>query len=70
MTVNRSSVLSVEYFVSYLKLVASARNSGFEDAKDFMKKSFFKGEKNYYGQQTDENFCRAYHKLTNQKNLN
>ncbi|MEE3953610.1 hypothetical protein [Peribacillus frigoritolerans] len=65
MTVNKSSVLSVEYFVSYLKLVASARNSGLEEAKEFMKEFFFKGEKNYYGQQTDENFCRAYHKLTN-----
>ncbi|NCT39917.1 hypothetical protein GTW56_29760 [Bacillus sp. EB93] len=65
MAVNKSSVLSVEYFVSYLKLVASARNSGLEEAKEFMKEFFFKGEKNYYGQQTDENFCRAYHKLTN-----
>ncbi|MEE3955879.1 hypothetical protein [Peribacillus frigoritolerans] len=64
MTVNRSSVLSVEYFVSYLKLVASAQNSDLEEAKEFMKEFFFKGEKNYYGQETDENFCRAYHKLT------
>lgn len=69
MTVNKSSVLSVEYFVSYLKLVASARNSGLEEAKDFMKEFFFKGEKNYYGKQTDENFCTAYHRLTDMNEI-
>ncbi|MDW7617352.1 hypothetical protein SC499_22385 [Peribacillus simplex] len=63
MTVNRSSVLSVEYFEAYLKLVLSARNYGLEEAKGFMKSTFFKGETNFYGRQTDENFCIAYKNL-------
>jgi len=60
MTVNHASVLSVEYFVSYFKLVMSSRNYEVDEAKEFIIQHFFKGNVNLYGEYTIRSFNSAY----------
>lgn len=60
MTVNRSSVLSVEYFEAYLQLVSTSKEVGWEEAGEYMKEHFFRGDSQLYGQQTARNFLMAY----------
>ncbi|MEK3992895.1 MULTISPECIES: hypothetical protein [Robertmurraya] len=67
MTVNHSSVLSIDYFVSYFKLVMSSRNYEIEEAKEFMIQHFFKGNVKLYGEQTFRSFNSAYSGLCSEK---
>ncbi|MGI8384001.1 hypothetical protein [Robertmurraya sp. P23] len=64
MTVNHSSVLSVEYFESYFHLVISSRNYEIDKAKEFIIQNFFKGNVKQYGEDTCLSFCLAYSRLT------
>ena len=59
MTVNSSSVLSVEYFEAYLQLVSTSKEVGWEEAGEYMKEHFFRGDSQLYGQQTAWNFSSA-----------
>ena len=59
MTVNSSSVLSVEYFEAYLQLVSTSKEVGWEEAGEYMKEHFFRGDSQLYGQQTARNFLLA-----------
>lgn len=63
MTVNRSSVLSVAYFESYLKLVMTSRNFALEEAKEYMISNFFQGNLMLYGEDTYQSFTNAYFKV-------
>jgi len=67
MTVNHSSVLSVEYFESYFKLVMLTRDYEIEKAKEFMVQNFFKGNQMLYGKDTYQSFNSAYSKLLNEE---
>jgi hypothetical protein len=63
MTVNHSSVLSVEYFDAYFKLVLASREPVADNAKKYIEKNFFKDKECYYGEQTHRNFMTAFNKL-------
>lgn len=63
MTVNHSSVLSVDYFESYFKLLLASREPDLEKAKEYIETHFFKGEEEYFGEQTRQNFIVAFNKL-------
>lgn len=63
MTINRSSVLSVEYFESYFKLVMTSRNFALEEAKEYMINNFFQGDVMLYGKDTYHSFTDSYLKL-------
>lgn len=67
MTVNHSSVLSVEYFEAYFKLVLASREPVVEKAKEFIETNFFKGEACYYGEQTRRNFISAFNKIKDKR---
>ncbi|MGG0410250.1 hypothetical protein [Peribacillus simplex] len=67
MTVNHSSVLSVEYFEAYFKLVLASLEPVADKAKKYIEKNFFKGKECYYGEQTQRNFITAYNKLKDKK---
>jgi hypothetical protein len=68
MTVNHSSVLSVDYFVSYFRLVRSSRNVEMEEAKEFIIQHFFKGNVKLYGEDTFQSFNSAYSELNADRN--
>ncbi|MBT2645409.1 hypothetical protein J7E52_01510 [Bacillus sp. ISL-34] len=63
MTVNHSSILSVEYFEAYFKLVIASREPVADNAKKYIEQNFFKGKKCYYGEQTRRKFITAFNKL-------
>ncbi|MFJ5713644.1 hypothetical protein [Neobacillus sp. NPDC093127] len=65
MTVNHSSVLSVDYFEAYFKLVGSSRNYDIEKANEYMTQNFFKGDLQIYGKETYQSFVTAYQNLKN-----
>jgi hypothetical protein len=64
-TVNHSSVLSVDYFEAYFKLVVSSRNYDIEEANKFMTQNYFKGDLLIYGKETYQSFVTAYQNLKN-----
>lgn len=66
MTVNHSSVLSIDYFVSYFKLVMSSRNYEIEEAKEYMIQHFFLGNVKLYGENTFRSFNLAYSRLSSE----
>lgn len=59
MTVNHSSTLSVEYFISYLELVMNAKQISLKEASQYMNEHFFKGISNLYGENTALQFKKA-----------
>ncbi|GAA0315904.1 hypothetical protein GCM10008967_03060 [Bacillus carboniphilus] len=63
MPVNRGSVLSKEYFLSYFKLVMNARNFNKIEGKDFIIESFFRGDKYSYGEATCRQFELAFQEV-------
>lgn len=63
MTVNRSSVLSVEYFESYLNLVVTSRGFNLDEALNYVLQNFFKGDPMYYGKETYLNLILAFNKI-------
>ncbi|MCY9141963.1 hypothetical protein [Peribacillus frigoritolerans] len=67
MTVNHSSVLSVEYFEAYFKLVLASREPLADNAKRYIKKNFFKDKECYYGEQTRRNFVSAFNKIKDKR---
>lgn len=58
-TVNRGSMLTVDYFKAYLQLICDSRSLSVEDAAEFMKHHFFRGDLYRYGPQTFERFQEA-----------
>lgn len=63
MTVNHAGALTVEYFVSYLKLIINSRSFSLEQAIGYAEKEFFNQNKKLYGEQTYITFIVAYEKL-------
>ncbi|HJF32915.1 MULTISPECIES: hypothetical protein [Bacillales] len=59
MIVNHASILSVDYFISYLELIMKARQLSLEEAVFYMKENFFKGEAFLYGEVTAKHFEQA-----------
>jgi len=59
MIVNHASILSVDYFISYLELVMKARQFPIEEAISYMRVHFFKGESHLYGEETAKHFEQA-----------
>lgn len=59
MTVNHGGNLSEEYFSAYLSLVMNSRNCTLENAKDFMVKTFFKGNLSSFGPVSYASFINA-----------
>ncbi|MEB2279496.1 hypothetical protein LAV73_05685 [Lysinibacillus xylanilyticus] len=52
MTVNHASVLTKEYFISYLTLIMTSREYTLAQAKLFALDFFFKGDIERYGSST------------------
>lgn len=65
MTVNHSSVLSVDYFEAYFKLVISSKNYDINRANEYMTQNFFKGDLLIYGKETYQSFVTVYQNLKN-----
>jgi len=63
MTVNHSSTLSVEYFISYLELVMNAKQISLREARHYMNEHFFKGKPNLYGEYTALQFKKAIEQI-------
>ncbi|MGE7604025.1 hypothetical protein ACQKL5_16255 [Peribacillus sp. NPDC097675] len=63
MTVNHASVLSIDYFESYFKLLLASREPDLEKAKEYIETNFFKGKEDSFGEQTRRNFISAFNKL-------
>ena len=63
MRVNHASTLSVDYFVSYLNLIMISREVTLKEAIIYMKKEFFKGETDMYGNMTETHFNLAIQEL-------
>ncbi|HCV7641972.1 TPA: hypothetical protein ACF82Z_002916 [Staphylococcus aureus] len=63
MRINHASTLSVDYFVSYLNLIMISREFTLKEAILYMKKEFFKGETDMYGEITETHFNLAIQKL-------
>ncbi|PJO44765.1 hypothetical protein CWD94_05030 [Lysinibacillus xylanilyticus] len=59
MTVNHASVLTKEYFVSYLTLIMKSREYTLPQAESFAYDFFFKGDKVRYGDSTWSQFEKA-----------
>ncbi|WP_289142739.1 hypothetical protein [uncultured Brevibacillus sp.] len=64
MKVNRGSVLSKEYFLSYFKHVMLVFQCDAEEAKLKTLELLFRGDLGAYGEETHKNFESAYHDLT------
>ncbi|WP_245602175.1 hypothetical protein [Peribacillus kribbensis] len=63
MTVNHGGALKKEYFLSYIRLVWSARACCLDQARDLTMELFFKNNKNLYGDYTYKSFLDAYEEL-------
>lgn len=63
MRINHASTLSVDYFVSYLNLIMISREFTLKEAILYMKKEFFKGETDMYGEIIETHFNLAIQKL-------
>ncbi|TQR13350.1 hypothetical protein [Psychrobacillus soli] len=63
MTVNNGGNLSIEYFISYLKLVMEARSYSLEEAKTFMFINFFKKNNDTYGKESHIKFMQAIERI-------
>jgi len=61
--VSSGSVLSKEYFISYLQLVMKSRGLTLEKATDYTKDTFFNGDLCAYGQQTFDHYWSAVREL-------
>lgn len=59
MTVNHASVLTQDYFISYLKLIMNSREFTLKQAKAFAFDFFFKEDMNRYGNSTWLQFEKA-----------
>ncbi|MET4559609.1 hypothetical protein ABIA69_000752 [Lysinibacillus parviboronicapiens] len=59
MTVNHASVLTKEYFISYLTLIMTSREYTVAQANSFAFDFFFKGDKERYGSSTWSQFEKA-----------
>ncbi|MFB7155725.1 hypothetical protein [Lysinibacillus sp. NPDC056232] len=58
-TVNHASVLTKEYFISYLTLIMKSREYTLPQAELFAYDFFFKGDKERYGDSTWFQFEKA-----------
>lgn len=56
MTVNHASVLTKEYFISYLTLIMKSREFSLDQATSFAVEFFFKGKSSLYGPSTWSQF--------------
>jgi hypothetical protein len=63
MKVNRGSVLSKDYFLSYLTHVMRVFRCNAEEAKVKTVEHLFRGDLNVYGEETRDNFAFAFHEL-------
>lgn len=63
MKVNRGSVLSKDYFLSYLTHVMRVFQCNAEEAKEKTVERLFRGDLNAYGEETRYNFAFAFHEL-------
>lgn len=59
MKINRGSVLSKEYFISYLNLVMKSRDYDLSAATDYVINHFFHGDICKYGERTYQNFLSS-----------
>ncbi|ODV56432.1 hypothetical protein [Lysinibacillus fusiformis] len=59
MTVNHSSILTKDYFITYLKLIMNSREYTLIQAKEFAFDFFFKGDMDRYGTSTWLQFEKA-----------
>lgn len=59
MTVNHASVLTKEYFISYLTLIMKSREFSIDQATSFAINFFFKGDTELYGSSTWSQFEKA-----------
>lgn len=63
MRVNHSSTLTVDYFLSYAKLVMNSRQMSVEETKQFMEEFFFQGDPLVYGEATHQQFLQAMEQI-------
>lgn len=63
MTVNHASVLTKEYFTSYLTLIMKSREYTLAQAKSFAIDFFFKGDILLYGSSTCSQFEKAIEEI-------
>ncbi|HGO3521439.1 hypothetical protein [Staphylococcus agnetis] len=63
MRINHAGTLSVDYFVSYLNLIMISREVSLKEAISYMKKEFFNGEPDMYGEITETHFNQAIQEL-------
>ncbi|KOP70220.1 hypothetical protein AMS59_20540 [Lysinibacillus sp. FJAT-14745] len=66
MTVNHASVLTKEYFISYLTLIMTSREYTLAQAKSFALDFFFKGDIERYGSSTWSQFEKAIKEIENE----
>lgn len=65
MTINRGSVLSKEYFISYFHHLMTVFNYTIDEAKEKAEESLFRGNLDSFGKQTSQIFEEAYLELRN-----
>lgn len=70
MTVNHASVLSKEYFISYLTLIMKSREFSLDQAKSFAIKFFFRGDSELYGFSTWSQFEMAIIEIAEKRSGN
>lgn len=69
MTFNRGSLLSVDYFASYLELVMNSRKCDSETAFHIALERIFQNNPDAFGMDTFENFQKAYEKISKQSHM-
>ncbi|MED4136011.1 hypothetical protein P4668_26920 [Priestia megaterium] len=63
MTINHSSTLNKEYFLSYMKLIMNAYQNTVDQAKELAFQRLFESHINSLGCNSYENFLLAYNEL-------
>lgn len=63
MIVNHASTLSKEYFKSYIQLIMNTKNCSLDKGREITMQRLFDMNKYSYGEETCENFKKAYKEL-------
>ncbi|SFK07445.1 hypothetical protein SAMN05518846_108151 [Brevibacillus centrosporus] len=63
MKINRGSVLSKEYFLAYIKHIMLVFQLNVEEAKRKTEDQLFRGNMYAYGEETRDNFLKAFDEL-------
>lgn len=63
MTINHAGTLGKEYFISYIKLIMNACGCSVDEAKEQTFKRLFNFQMDSMGQETYQQFLKAYKEL-------